>query len=225
LRDPHGDSELEMTLLLYLLAKSFIAVFFAAIGRGLVSYFELDLLVAKILHATANSRKITGIAWIVAGLIGLLGASAWEVFHVDARLRLALNLSGVSRPRHLQQDEQKRLVDVFKPLADSFLLIVIYADDDPDKNAIHYATDFAFVFGQLNIQTTGVAPVQAAIGQTGIMVGMIDADQPSERAVKFRDALQRAGFDVKPTKWVIPPGMSTPGGVDFNLFIGPEGPR
>ncbi len=58
-----------------------------AIGRGIVSYFQLDRLAAEMIDAIMHLKPpSSALAWILSGTIGLATLVAWEAFHVNERL-------------------------------------------------------------------------------------------------------------------------------------------
>jgi hypothetical protein len=67
-----------------------VAAFCAAIGRGIVFAFGLDLKVARLINIAATSTNLSAIAWTLAGLVGLAAVASWELFGVSERLRAAL---------------------------------------------------------------------------------------------------------------------------------------
>lgn len=59
----------------------------------------------------------------------------------------------------------------------------------------------------------------AMTGERGVFVGLRDPKQPSDVALKFIDAMRRAGIQVKTAHWTVPIFVQYP--LDFDLFIGP----
>jgi len=76
-----------------LLIRLVVVIVFAAIGRGIVLAFGLDVKVARAIQVAAKSGSFVAVSWVIAGMIGLVGLLGWELFHVSDRLgRLFLGI-------------------------------------------------------------------------------------------------------------------------------------
>jgi hypothetical protein len=76
-----------------ILIRIAVAIVCAAIGRGIVAAFHLDTLVARTISelwqegASFSPEARVAIAWMLSGLIGLIGLTSWLVLHIDERLQ------------------------------------------------------------------------------------------------------------------------------------------
>jgi hypothetical protein len=84
-----------------LIRRILVIMLCTAIGRGLVFAFGLDQKVANMVRAMMTPEIKEAIPWLLAGIIGLIGVSIWEVrpkwlqrnhlFLPDMRISEALN--------------------------------------------------------------------------------------------------------------------------------------
>jgi hypothetical protein len=127
--------------------------------------------------------------------------------------------------RHLEDIQKKDLAAALTPIANLIKPFLVVTTEGTGESA-RYVQDFADILGTLNINMMGTIGY-AMTGDRGVFVGLRDPKQPSDLALKFIDAMRRAGIPVKTAHWTVPISahwtvpISVQYPLDFDLFIGP----
>lgn len=117
--------------------------------------------------------------------------------------------------RRLTAEQQKDLASALAPIAKEITpVLYIFFEGTPEE--ARYASDFTAVFKKANVNYSGPFFGYAiADSEKGIIVGLKNPEHPSDLALKFIDALRKAGVEPSTTRW---PVENLPG-LDFDLFV------
>lgn len=74
-----------------MLIRILVIVLCTAVARGIVMAFGLDQMAAHTIDLAWSSTKIKAVAWMLSGLIGLLGLALWIALRLDKKLGAWLN--------------------------------------------------------------------------------------------------------------------------------------
>jgi hypothetical protein len=127
--------------------------------------------------------------------------------------------------RHLSAREIELLTIKADDLLGIGQVIPLFASSIGDSNT--YMFDFISFFVEKKIPTIGPFAVTCDSKERGVLVGLKDVKQPSEKAKIFVATLKFAGLDPSNTRWA---GFDRPGGgssivipnvADFTLYICP----
>jgi len=119
--------------------------------------------------------------------------------------------------RHLTEDQKKKLVDGLTKLAVDIPQIAVFAE--AAREPARFAVEFMGVFKKAGISSLGpISTIPNFVSETGILVGLIDPEKPSELANKYIEVLRSAGLEIGTTKWqmVIPTPSKN---IDFDLYV------
>ena len=118
--------------------------------------------------------------------------------------------------RRLDTDQRHDLAIALAPIAKQIVpqLFVFF---EGSQETMRYSSDFMEVFKTMNVPVIG-PNIGYRMNETdkGVLVGLKYPDHPSDLALKFIDALRKAGVEASTTHW--PNAESLPG-LDFNLFV------
>ena len=87
------------------------------------------------------------------------------------------------------------------------------------REPARFAVEFMDVFKKAGISPLGpISTILNFVSETGILVGLIDPEKPSELANKYIEVLRSAGLEIGTTKWqmVIPTPSKN---IDFDLYV------
>jgi hypothetical protein len=87
------------------------------------------------------------------------------------------------------------------------------------REPARFAVEFMDVFKKAGISSLGpISTIPNFVSETGILVGLIDPEKPSELANKYIEVLRSAGLEIGTTKWqmVIPTPSKN---IDFDLYV------
>jgi hypothetical protein len=129
----------------------------------------------------------------------------------------AFYITAVPTPdRRLSQTQASDLLRVLTPIASTFPNSIQVEAVSASPDAAGYARDFMFVFHQAGLTVNGIrpnennpqlfpSPALVALSQMrGLFIGVqggIDINSISQKAIRFRQALTDAGFNVSITGW------------------------
>lgn len=108
-------------------------------------------------------------------------------------------------------------MDGLTKLAVDIPQIAVFAE--AAREPARFAVEFMDVFKKAGISPLGpISTILNFVSETGILVGLIDPEKPSELANKYIEVLRSAGLEIGTTKWqmVIPTPSKN---IDFDLYV------
>jgi hypothetical protein len=120
----------------------------------------------------------------------------------------------VSKPqRHLTDDQKLKLVEALKPLVGDIQQIPVFAEAAREPTI--FAVEFIGAFKAAGITPVGpISVIPNYATESGILVGLIDPDKPSDLAKKYMDAFRAANIKISNTRLAVQIGK-----FDFDLYI------
>jgi hypothetical protein len=118
--------------------------------------------------------------------------------------------------RRLTAEQQSDLASALAPIAKEITpALYIFFEGTPEE--ARYLGDFVNILKKANINMFGPLIGYANTeSDRGIMVGLKNPEHPSDLAVKFIDALRKAGVEPSTTHWR---NAESAPGPDFDLFV------
>jgi hypothetical protein len=117
--------------------------------------------------------------------------------------------------RHLTEDQKRKLADALRPFANVILSIVLLSEGTGEQ--VRYLIDFMDAFKRAGIKPIGPSlSYSDTESEKGVLIGVHDEDHPSDLSIKFRNALQAAGLNVRFMNSA--PDLLV-AGAEFNLFV------
>jgi hypothetical protein len=135
----------------------------------------------------------------------------------------ALLTKSQDQGRHLSDSEKRCIISKFKDATKDFPAVIISAF--PNDEAQKFANDFLGLFLRMGYQS-GILPGKPmSYGDTGIIIGMKDPKNPSDKAKRFKELIGACiTLNERELVWDITPAVLLPqlASIDFDLFIGPS---
>jgi hypothetical protein len=125
-------------------------------------------------------------------------------------------------------DKQRDLTDPLKStILDNIVKIrkdvkMLYMFSYSLGDSPQYALEISDIFRKNAVPVAGPFLTQCSDNQRGIIVGLMDENNPSIEAKDFENTLRLSGLTISNTKWM--PADGVPKIQDFDLFICPDWP-
>jgi hypothetical protein len=126
----------------------------------------------------------------------LSGATPDQAAQRVSALEIRIRQLDPKPQRHLTEDQKKKLVDGLTKLAVDIPEIAVFAE--AAREPARFAVEFMDVFKKAGISPLGpISTIPNFVSETGILVGLIDPEKPSELANKYIEVLRSTGLKLK----------------------------
>jgi hypothetical protein len=193
-------------------SKTLIAGLIAAFVIGFGASKLIDLGEINGLERSNGALKDQVELWKARTQVG----SPDEAFKRIQWLKAKIDALKPKEPRRLNPDQQHDLEVALAPIAKEIVpSLCVFFEGTPEE--ARYVGDFVTVFKKANIGLSGpMVAYRDRESEKGVIVGLKNPEHPSDVAIKFLDALRKAGVEPTTTQWANAENYPGP---DFALFI------
>jgi hypothetical protein len=193
-------------------SKTLIAGLIAAFAIGFGASKLIDLGEINGLERSNGALKDQVELWKARTQVGSPDEALKRIQWLEAKI----DALRPKEPRRLNPDQQHDLEIALAPIANEIVpTLCVFFEGTPE--GARYVGDFVAVFKKVNIGLLGpMVGSSNRESEKGVIVGLKNPEHPSDLALKFIDALHKAGVEPTTRQW---PNAENYPGPDFALFI------